>query len=153
MHKNPFSGKRSTEPFRKDYCHFYAYAFCGKMASLGNTVNSIELTPSPKRCVPASLRGRVSTLRMLLPTHFPKNPSSPKGWVDLFPEEGFLCISPLKAETWDHSFIVMQFDFDLILTLFYTRNWVKNESKSNRITPKESSLGGLRSGLLGIIIF
>ena len=79
MHKNPFSGKSSTEPFGKDYCHFYAYAFCGKMASLGNTVNSIELTPSLKRCVPASLRGRVSTLRMLLPTHFPKNPSSPKG--------------------------------------------------------------------------
>ena len=48
MHKNPFSGKRSTEPFRKDYCHFYAYAFCGVMASSGNTVNTIELTPFPE---------------------------------------------------------------------------------------------------------
>ena len=43
----------------------------------------------------------------------------------------------------DDSFGVMRFDFDLILTLFYTRNWVKNESKLNRITPKESSLGML----------
>ena len=37
----------------------------------------------------------------------------------------------------DDSFGVMQFDFDLTLTQFYTRNLVKEES--NRITPKESS--------------
>ena len=65
------------------------------MAYSGNTVNSIELTPSPKRCVPASLRGRVSTLRILLPTHFAEESPFPKGPVDLFPEEGFLCISLL----------------------------------------------------------
>ena len=34
----------------------------------------------------------------------------------------------------------MRFNFDLILTKFYTGNWGKNESKSNRITPKESSM-------------
>ena len=34
----------------------------------------------------------------------------------------------------------MQFDLDLILTQSYTRNLVKNESKSKCITPKESSL-------------
>ena len=33
----------------------------------------------------------------------------------------------------------MRFKFDLILTLFYTRHWVKNESKLNCITPQESS--------------
>ena len=48
MHKHPFSGESSTEPFGKDYCHFYAYAFCGEMASSGNTVNTIELTPFPE---------------------------------------------------------------------------------------------------------
>ena len=40
---------------------------------------------------------------------------------------------------WDSSFGVMQFDLDLIWTLFYIRDWVNDESKSNFITPKESS--------------
>ena len=39
----------------------------------------------------------------------------------------------------DGSFGVMRFDFDLILTQFYSRNPITNTSKSNRITPKESS--------------
>ena len=41
--------------------------------------------------------------------------------------------------TWGHT-VESNFDFDLILTQFYIRNWVKNEPKSNRITQKESSL-------------
>ena len=40
----------------------------------------------------------------------------------------------------DDSFGVMRFYFDLILTQFCTRNWVKNESKLERITPNTKGI-------------
>ena len=42
----------------------------------------------------------------------------------------------VEHEHRDNSFGVMRFNFDLIWTQFYTRKWVKNESKLNRITPE-----------------
>ena len=51
-------------------------------------------------------------------------------------------------EAWDDSFGVMLFDLDLILTQFYNSNWVKNGSKSNCITPKESSLDSSKIAFL-----
>ena len=40
--------------------------------------------------------GRVSTLTIFLPTHFPEESIFPKGSVDLFLEEGFLCNTLLQ---------------------------------------------------------
>ena len=111
MHKNPSSGKRSTQPFGEEgffgKCvgsnilkvdtlprrvagtHLFgedANWLLGKMDSLGKAhFYATELSKSN-----FSL-GRVSTLTIFLPTHFPKESIFPKGSVDLFPEEGFLC--------------------------------------------------------------
>ena len=47
------------------------------------------------------------------------------------------CYQEVRSMTRDDSFEVMRFDFNFILAQFYTRNWVKNGSKPNRITPTE----------------